>query len=302
MDDVIVIGGSFAGISAALAIARARRVVRVVDSGLPRNRFSPAAHNVFGLDGVPPGEALARARGQLMAYPTVIWENARVSVARTEGDAFALELAGGGQRQARRLVLAYGVADQLPAIDGLAECWGRSVLHCPYCHGYEVAGRHWGALVDPAFLTHIVPLYRDWTEQLTIFTNGRTPDAEARAVLARFGVAAVTARVLSLSHDAGQIRTVETEAGGVAVEALFAPSLVRGAADLADQLGCVFEQAMLGRFVQVDSKAMTSVPGVYAAGDMAGPMHSISLALGAGSAAGAFAHQSLVFPAISAAP
>jgi len=295
MEDVIVIGGSFAGISAALALARARRSVRVLDSGQPRNRFSPAAHNVFALDGEPPAEILARARAQLQDYPTVTFESALAVDAASSGDGFVLTLESGETREARLLILAYGVADQFPDLPGFVECWGKSVLHCPYCHGYEVAGARWGAMVPMQAIAHAIPLYRDWTDDLTVFANGVELDAAARETVERCRAKLVPETVEKLEHEGGQIRAVHTSGGVYEVDALFAPRHVKPAADLAEQLGCKTETGALGPYVWVDDRRQTSIPGVFAAGDLANPMQSISLALGTGTAAGSFAHQKLLF-------
>jgi thioredoxin reductase len=295
MDDVIVVGGSFAGISAALALARARRSVRVLDSGLPRNRFSPAAHNLFGFDGVPPADILSSATAQLEAYPTVTFETARATAAAQTDDGFTLTLDTGEVRQAHILILAYGVTDQFPDLPGFAECWGKSVLHCPYCHGFEVAGRRWGALVPMQAISHAVPLYRDWTDDLTVFADGAELDTAAREIIDRCGAKIVAETIVKLEHDGGQVRAVHTAGGVHEVDALFAPSQTRPAADLAEQLGCTTVDGGMGPYLWADDRRQTSVPGVYAAGDLANPMQAISLAIGTGTAAGGFAHQKLLF-------
>lgn len=294
MEDVIVVGGSFAGISAALALARARRRVRVLDTGLPRNRFSGAAHNVFAMDGTPPLDLLAKGRAQLEAYDTVVFESVRATAAAAVDDTFALTLENGETREARRLVLAYGVADQFPDLPGFVDCWGKSVLHCPYCHGYEVAGRRWGTLIPAQAVAHAVPLYSDWTGDLTVFADGAELDETARDAIARHGARLVAEPVIGIDHVDGQIRTVRTEGGVYEIDALFSPRRVLPSADLAEQLGCDHETMGLATFVRVDDKRQTSVAGVYAAGDLAHAMHSVSAAIGHGTAAGAFAHQSLL--------
>ena len=295
MEDVIVVGGSFAGISGALALARARRKVRVLDTGLPRNRYSDAAHNVFAMDGTPPRDLLARARAQLEAYETVTFETARATAAASDGAGFALTLETGETREARRLVLAYGVADQFPDLPGFLECWGKSVLHCPYCHGYEVAGTRWGTLIPANAVSHAVPLYSEWAGSLTVFADGAELDEAAREAIARYGARLVAEPVTGIEHDGGQIRAVRTSAGTHEVDALFSPRQVLPSTDLAGQLGCAHETMGLATFVAVDDKRQTTVPGVFAAGDLANPMHSISAAIGHGTMAGAFAHQSLLF-------
>ena len=144
--DAIVIGGSFAGLSAAVHIARARRSVCIIDAGKPRNRFADTSHGFFGQDGDPPLAMIARAQAQVEAYPTVSTIAAEATSARATDGGFEVALAGGRTMTARKLVLAFGISDMLPDIPGLTERWGKSVLHCPYCHGFEYAGRRLGVL------------------------------------------------------------------------------------------------------------------------------------------------------------
>jgi thioredoxin reductase len=294
MIDALIIGGSVAGISAGLQLARARRSVRIADAGAPRNRFAAHAHGVYGHDGANPLALRTQAMDQFLAYPTAGLITGTVDQLRQDGDTFVATLADGEVIAARRLVLAHGVIDQLPDLDGFAACWGRSVLHCPYCHGYEIAGTSWGALVPPAFASHMLPLYREWTDDLTLFADGAPIDPETRALADRLAVRIVPGRVERLAHRDGAIEAVVTADGPVPVDALFAPRMV-AIPPLAAALGCTIAQGPLGPHIEVDARGQTSVPGVFAAGDAAQPMHSIPFAIGSGCAAGSGAHQSLVF-------
>ncbi|MGV3650424.1 MAG: NAD(P)/FAD-dependent oxidoreductase [Devosia sp.] len=295
IDDVLIVGGSFAGLSAALPLLRARRRVRIVDGGLPRNRYSPEAHTVFGFDGVAPYDILATARRQAHAYPTLSREQDRVMEAERQGEVFVLTLESGATRRARRILLAHGVSDQFPDLPGFSACWGLTVLHCPYCHGYEHADQHWGVMIDPAFLDHVLPLYREWTHQLTVFTNGSPIGPEAQATIARLSIPVVDAPVKALLHTDGVIAAVETRDGARhPVDVLLAPPPVRPSSPLAEVLGCAMKLGPLGPYVEVDAMGATSVAGVFAAGDLANPMHSVAAALGSGAMAGAALHRSLL--------
>lgn len=193
--DALIIGGSFAGLAAALPLARARRQVLVIDAGQPRNRFASHAHTVLGHDGKPGSQMLAEAREQLRAYPTVQFVNGHATSAVRQASAdedFVVEV-DGGQRwfTGRRLLLATGVSDTLPDLPGLAERWGRTVLHCPYCHGYEIGGGAIGVMGAGAASLHQALLLPDWGD-VTFFTQG-VPEllqmsAQDRAALARRGV------------------------------------------------------------------------------------------------------------------
>lgn len=292
MHDVIIIGGSFAGLAAATQLGRARRDTLVLDTGLPRNRFSPAAHGILGHDGVPPREILAKARAQLLAYPKVRIHEGEAVAATGKLDDFAVTLASGESLQARRLILAHGVTDTLPDVPGLWECWGRTVLHCPYCHGYEVADRKLGALVPPQFLGHVAPLYAEWSQDLTLFSNGQPVDDETRAGLKKPLIETPVARI---EHEGDQIRAVILADGHrVPIDALFVPPSTKPSSPIAASLGCEFAEAHNGPYVVVDPMQRTSVEGVYAAGDITRGMHNASFALADGVGAGTASHQSLL--------
>lgn len=292
--DVIIIGGGFAGLTAATQLGRARRDVLVLDTGLPRNRFSDAAHGLLGHDGQPPATILDAARRQLRAYPSVAMrEAAAISASRGSGG-FAVELDNGGTLQGRLLILAHGVSDQLAPIPGLAECWGRTVLHCPYCHGFEVADRRLGMLVRRGMELQLARLYREWSNQLTLFSNGAIIDDLVREGLDALGVPLVESLVLRLEHEDGQLRAVVAADEEVQLDALFAPAPTDFTSRIGIDLGCATEEGPVGPFYTVDSHGLTSIEGVYAAGDIARPTHTLGFAVADGVAAGVAAHHALV--------
>lgn len=300
--DVIVVGGSYAGLSAAMQLARARKRVLVIDSGAPRNRFAHEGHGFFGQDGRPPFDILRDARGQLAAYPTVAFAAGEVLAACAAQGGFAVALADGREEQAARLILATGVRDELPPIPGIEERWGVSVLHCPYCHGYEVADRALGVLATQPMSVHQAKLIPDWGPT-TYFTQGAfEPGEEDAALLATRGVAVERSPVVELLGVAPGLEAVRLADGRtVPLGALFVAPHTLMASPLAEQLGCAFDDGPTGRHVRVDDWRQTSVPGVYAAGDAATPMHSATLASASGAMAGVGAHQSLLHAAPAAA-
>lgn len=172
--EVIVVGGSFAGLSAALQLARARRQVLVVDAGKPRNRFAKASHGFLGQDGRAPGEILETARQQLRAYPTVTFRFVEATHAEGQLDDFRVQFGSEGGARGRRLVLATGVTDHLPDLPGLRELWGTGVAQCPYCHGYELSGKPLAVLKTGKGSVHQALLLRDWSEHVTLLTHGST--------------------------------------------------------------------------------------------------------------------------------
>lgn len=295
MDDVIIIGGSFAGLAAALQLGRARRKVTVLDTGLPRNRFAAHSHGLLGHDHKPPLEILAEARRQLARYPTVRLLDGRADSVSGTIDDFAVHTAAGDSLAARRLILSYGVADQMPAIPGFAESWGTSIVPCPYCDGFEVAGRHWGLVWSGPHSQHAVTLFHDWTDRLTVFADGHDLSPEIRADLARRNTPVVDGRIVEIAHAGGQLSTVNLDTGfHVAVDVLFAHPRNKPSATLHEALGLETTETPVGIALKVDDRRETSVPGIYAAGDLANPMASVTLASSNGAMAGIFAQQSML--------
>ncbi|HEX5830750.1 MAG TPA: NAD(P)/FAD-dependent oxidoreductase [Gemmatimonadaceae bacterium] len=296
--DAVVVGGSFAGLSAAMQLARARRRVLVVDAGRPRNRFARTSHGFFGQDGQTPAAILEAARAQVLAYPTAEFRRDEAVRVTTRGGAFEIALASGATARARRLVLATGVVDELPDIPGLRERWGTSVLHCPYCHGYEVAGGRLGVLAVGEPSIHQALLLPDWSADVTLFTNRAVePTAAQRAALAARGVRVEPRPLAALVGDGPALAGVRLHGpdGGamVGLDALFTTSRTRMASPLAEQLGCAFDEGPFGPVIRTDARKETTVPGAYAAGDAARAPHNATWASADGVTAGVSAHQSL---------
>jgi thioredoxin reductase len=302
--DAIIVGGSFAGLAAALQLARARRRVLVVDAGRPRNRFARTSHGFLGQDGRSPTVILETARSQLRAYGTAEFRPGEVTSARVQDDAIELALAAGETLLARRLVLATGVIDELPEVPGLRERWGVTVLHCPYCHGYEVAGRRLGILATGEMSMHQALLIPDWSDDVTLFTNGAMSlDADQRAALASRGVRVEERPVAELMGDVQDLSGVRLRDGTVvALDAMFTGPRTRMASPLTEQLGCAFDESPMGPVIHTDERKQTTVAGVYAAGDAARYPHNVSFAVADGAMAGIAAHQSLALPGPPAVP
>ena len=293
--DAIVVGGSFAGLSAAMQLARARRRVLVVDAGRPRNRFAHASHGFFGQDGRTPADILETARAQVLAYPTAELLRDEAASARSAEGAFEVVMRSGAAATARRLVLATGVVDELADVPGLRDRWGVSVLHCPYCHGYEVADRRLGLLAVGEASLHLAQMLPDWSPHVVLFTNGAVePTDEQREAIERRGVRIETRRVAALEGEGLALAGVRLDDGStVEIDALFTGSRVRMASPLAEQLGCAFDEAPMGPLIRTDGQKETTVPGVYAAGDAARSWHNATFASADGVQAGVSAHRSL---------
>ncbi len=292
--DVAVIGASFAGLSAALMLARARRRVVLIDDGQTRNRFSPHSHGFLGQDGVPPATIRAKGLAEVLAYPSASHLPGRVN--RITGGAGAFVLEGPRKIQAARVILAHGQRDILPGIPGLADCWGITANQCPYCHGYELADRVTGILsLGPTIHAHQARHLADWTNDLILLENGGTVDPETATLLDRPGLRRVPGRVARIHHRAGVIEAAELGDGTlVPMQALYLHARFEPTASLAQDLGCAMTETPMGAFVTVDAFQRTSVPGVFAAGDLARPFPSAPAAAASGNLAGAACHQDLI--------
>ncbi len=296
MDDVIIIGGSFAGLAAALQLGRARRKVTVLDTGRPRNRFGHHSHGLLGHDHKPPLDILAEARQQLARYPAIRLVSARAESVSGAIDDFCVVTDDKESLRARRLILSYGVADQMPNVPGFAESWGTSIVPCPYCDGFEVADQHWGVLWSGPQSFQSVRLFRDWTDKLTVFADGHDIAPDVLADLARRNIPVADGRIVEIAHQQGHIATVNLDTGrNVAVDILFAQPRNKPSASLHASLGLATVDTHTSIVLKVDERRQTSVPGIYAAGDLATPfLPSVTQSTWQGAMAGIFAQQSMV--------
>ncbi len=291
--DVAIIGGSYAGLSAAMMLARGRRDVVILDTRAPRNRFASHSHGFFGQDGAAPRTMLETGRAKVLAYPTVRWLPDAATEARGGDNAFQVVTGEHGTITARKVVLAYGVSDVLPQIPGLAERWGKTVVHCPYCHGYELEGPQSVLAVAP-MSAHQAMLITEWGPT-TLFANGVAFDEATLAELARKGVTVEQARVTAIKDEA----TVCLEDGrALRMSSMYVATSVKPNSSIGAQLGCTTEEGRFGPYLRTDAMRATTVPGVFAAGDIIRDMHNATFASADGVMAGASAHRELVFGAM----
>lgn len=285
MYDVIIVGGSAAGLSAALTLGRFRRRVLICDHQKPRNAPADAAHNFFTRDGTPPAELLRIGREQLRPYPTVSYRLAEVVAVQKEAEGFVAQMADGSVEQARRILLATGVVDKLPAIPGLADYWAKGLYHCPYCHGWEVRDQKIVIIADAEGVYHLARLLTALSDDISACVQGDgVLSAEKTAVLAQLGVTLYTDAVTAVVGEAGVLRAVQLADGRqIACDAIFARTEPVQHSALARELGCAFTEQ---GYVQVDILGHTSVANVYAAGDIVSPLHQVIVAAASGAGAG----------------
>ncbi|MBE2264192.1 MAG: NAD(P)/FAD-dependent oxidoreductase [Burkholderiaceae bacterium] len=291
--DVIVIGGSYAGMAAALQLVRARKSVLVIDAGERRNRFASHSHGFLGQDGVDPGEIAANARRQLEAYPTLSWLEGRAEDVSGEVNGFTVTTAEGKSHHGRRILLAIGVADQLPPITGLDERWGKAVFHCPYCHGYELGEGRIGIIATGPMSLHQAQFLTEWGDITLLVNNAMPLGADARSDLKRRGV--VIEEVL-IDKIEGHADVRMADGRLLSFAGLFTAALCTPSHSLAEAMGCAIEETPMGLQVRTDAENKTSVPGVFACGDVARVPHSVSIAVGNGALAGIQIHRSLFVP------
>ncbi|TNB49710.1 NAD(P)/FAD-dependent oxidoreductase [Martelella lutilitoris] len=290
--DVIIIGGSYAGMAAALQLLRARRSVLVVDGGKRRNRFASHSHGFLGQDGVEPGKIAADARRQLEAYPTLTWIDALAENVTGKKDGFSLTLADGTVHRGRRVLFATGVRDELPNIAGLEERWGKHAFHCPYCHGYELNEGALGVIASAPTSLHQAQLIPEWGKTTFLLNGAVTLDAATRDDLTSRGVAIEETPVAGIEGKA-DIRLADGRL--LSFTGLFVASRTVPATSIAERFGCALEETMLGSQIVTDAMKETGIAGAFACGDAARSPHSVSLAVADGAWAGAALHRSLVF-------
>ncbi|MFN7026135.1 MAG: NAD(P)/FAD-dependent oxidoreductase [Pseudorhizobium sp.] len=298
--DVIIIGGSYAGLSAALQLGRARRKVLIVDEGLRRNRFAAHAHGFLTQDGVDPAAIAAKARAQVMEYPTVEWVSGLADAAgRTpqvsSGVAAFDIMVGNTHYFSRRLILALGVRDILPEIQGLKERWGKSVFHCPCCHGYELDEGKIGVIASSELSMHHALMLPDWGQTTLVLNHAFEPDGDQLSALAARNVVVECNAVDAIVGDA-DVRLANGRT--LSFAGLFALAHFECSTPIPQQLGLEMDQGPLGSTIKTGPTGETSMAGVFACGDAARPMASVALAVGDGSLAGVGAHRSLMVGAM----
>lgn len=283
--DVIVVGGGAAGLSAALTLARARRSVTVVDAGQPRNAPAEAVHGLLALERVSPVELLARGRAEVTGYGGQIITG-EVSAAHPEEGGFSVHLRDGGGLRARRLLIATGLVDELPDLAGLRERWGRDVLHCPYCHGWEVRDRAIGVLAGGEMSVHQALMFRQWSGDLRFFTRDHELAADDRAKLDALGIEVVTGAVAGLHTSDHRLTGVRMQDGRfVGVEAVVVATRMVARAEAFAGIGIETSPHPTGEYIDADSTGRTPVPGVWVAGNVTNLSAQVGVAAAEGTRA-----------------
>jgi thioredoxin reductase len=283
--DVLIIGGSIAGLSAAMTLGRSLRKVLVVDRGTPCNSQAPKSYNFVTQDGSPPHDILAKSKAQVLRYPSVAYHEDEVVDIESDQTSFTATTRQGKEICARRIVFATGLKDIMPNIEGFKECWGISILHCPYCHGYESRNEPTLIIANGEAAYHLGTLVHNWTQQITILTDGvselRNEEAEKMQEL---GIEIIENEIQEIVHDSGNAREIVfKDHSRIAARYIYASIPFEQQSDLPEKLGCKINK---GKHIDVDDEQRTSVERIYAVGDCTAQARAISLAAASGTKAG----------------
>ena len=279
--DVVVVGGGAAGLSAALVLSRARRRVAVVDAGAPRNASAAHMQGFLSRDGMAPGDLLAAGRAEVQRYGGQLVAGTVTGVDRGGGPGLRVLLSTGPQLTTRRLILATGLRDELPDVPGVRERWARDLLHCPYCHGYEVRDQELGVMGGTPDAVQHALLVRQWSPDVVFFPHTDTLTADDREQLTALGIGIVEGSVARLVVDDDHLRGIELDNGTtVRRTAVFVRPRLTPNTDLLAGLGCAIDD---NGWVKVDPSGRTNAPGVWVAGNAANPRAQVITAAGEGS-------------------
>ena len=290
--EVIIIGGSYAGLSAAMALGRSLRNVLIIDSGLPCNRQTPHSHNFITQDGEKPGVISEKARTQVMNYSTVKFLNDLAVSGKKSENGFSITTKSGEAFQAKKLIFATGIKDRMPDIKGFAECWGISVIHCPYCHGYEFRNQKTGILANGERAFHIASLVNNLTNNVTILTRGKPEfNEEQICKLKKHNIKIIETEISEIEHENGHIQNVIFKDGyKTNFDAVYAVLPFTQHSDIPISLGCeLTEQG----YIKVDNFQTTTIEGVFACGDNSAMMRSVATAVYSGNLTGAMVNKKL---------
>ncbi len=292
--DVIIVGGSYSGLAAAMALGRAMKQVLIIDSGKPCNRQTPYSHNFITQDGKTPKEIATLAKQQVEKYDTVKFFSGIVNNGIKTKNGFAIQTTSGEAFSAKKLIFATGIRDIMHDIEGYAECWGISVLHCPYCHGYEVRNEKTGILGNGEYGFEFSTLISNWTKDLTLFTNGKsTLTVEQTEKIKSNHIQIVQKEIEKIKHTNGHLQDIIFKDGtSFPLKALYARSAFEQHCAVPETLGCELTD---DGYIKTDPSQKTSIQGVFACGDNTTRIRTVANAVAMGTTAGMMANKQLAF-------
>jgi thioredoxin reductase len=291
--DVIIIGGSYAGLAAGMALGRALRNVLIIDSGYPCNKQTPHSHNFLTNDGKAPKEIASLAKQQVSMYGTVSFLDGLATAGIITESGFQIQVQSGELYIAKKIVFATGIKDTMPMIPGFAECWGISVLHCPYCHGYEVRHQKTGILANGDSGYEFASLISNWTNDLILYTNGKsTLTNQHTAKLEKHNINIVQAEIERLEHKNGYLQNINFKDGSKApVKALYTRVPFVQHCSIPQALGC---EITSDGYIKIDDAQKTTIHGVFACGDNTTRMRTVANAVSMGTTTGLMVNKDLI--------
>jgi len=290
--DVIIVGGSYSGLSAAMALGRALRKVLIIDSGLPCNRQTPHSHNFLTQDGEKPANIADKAKKEVLQYDTVKFVTDLAINGKTTDKGFEVATQSGKIFTAKKLVFATGLKDRMLEIEGFSQCWGITVLHCPYCHGYEVKNQKTGILANGYGAFHLARLIHNWTKDLTVFTNGKSElTPEQTKEIKRHNIAVVEKEITALKHRDGVVEEILfSDSSSFELTAIYSRPPFEQHCKVPEILGCELTDQGL---IKVDGFQKTTVDNVFACGDSSNPIRAVSYAVSTGNNTGVFLNNAM---------
>lgn len=292
--DVLIVGGSYSGLAAGMALGRSLRRVLIIDNGKPCNRQTPHSHNFITQDGKAPNEIAILAKQQVEKYETVTFFNGLATNGVKLNEGFQIQTASGQTFFAKKIIFATGIRDIMADIEGYADCWGISVLHCPYCHGYEVRNEITGILGNGEYGFEFACLISNWTKNLTLFTNGKsTLTTEQAAKLESHHIKIIETEIERFQHSNGYLQNIIFKDRTTnPITALYASSAFEQHCTIPLTLGCEMSD---DGYIKADAFQKTTVPGIYACGDNTTRLRTVANAVAMGTTAGMMANREIVF-------
>jgi len=291
--DVIIIGGSYSGLAAAMALGRALRKVLIIDNEKPCNRQTPHSHNFLTQDGKAPKEIASLAKQQVSMYDTVVFHNNLATNASKTENGFEVQTSSGDIFKSKKLIFATGIKDEMPNIKGFSECWGISVLHCPYCHGYEVRNETTGILGNSEYGFEFSKLISNWSKDLTLFTNGKsTLTSEQAAELERHHIKTVEKEIEELEHINGQLQNIIFKDGSKkSLKVIYTRLPFKQHCLIPEHLGCELTE---DGYIKIDTSHKTTINDIFACGDNVTRMRTVANAVSMGTTTGMMINKELI--------
>lgn len=291
--DIIIVGGSYSGLAAAMALGRALKKVLIIDGGKPCNAQTPHSHNFLTQDGKTPSEIATLAKQQVLEYDTVTFFEGFATKGKKITNQFEIQVTSGETFRADKLIFATGIKDEMPNIEGFSACWGISMLHCPYCHGYEVRNEKTGILGNGEHGNELSMLISNWTNDLTLYTNGKsTLTLEQTEKIVKRKINIVEKEIQKLEHQKGYVQNIIFKDGTKAeVKAMYSRNSFEQHCAIPEALGCELNDE---GYIKVNPSQETSVDGVYACGDNVTRMRSVANSVAMGTAAGMMASKKMI--------